>query len=139
MDNEEFSTDGGSVDDPLGDVEDDIPSVDDAEVPVYEDPEAVRAISILPPEDDDEAYCARHERDMESVELHVKHQNKLWQIAEGYTLFTCPLCLGGMAKYMGDQTGEDISPRDYLRTAMFQNQELVENYLVPMEGGGESN
>lgn len=56
------------------------------------DPENLRFFSILPPEDADEAYCVRHDREMQAIDPVVHHDGALYTTADGWHVYSCPLC-----------------------------------------------
>jgi len=56
------------------------------------DPSNLRFFSILPPEDADEGYCVRHERDMQTIDPVVHHNGALYTTADGWHVYSCALC-----------------------------------------------
>jgi len=105
------------------------------------DPENLRFFSILPPEDDSEAYCVRHEREMQAIDPVVHHAGALYTTAKGWHVYSCRACrvelgaravplyqrylaaafeawddteqdvLGGAFEYVGEGTPEDAHRR----------------------------
>jgi len=79
------------------------------------DPEVIRHFSILPDEEDDEAYCVRHDREMRAVDPVVHKRGALYTTAENFSVYTCPSCVaelhlvapahvekGGVTAYRGE-------------------------------------
>jgi len=62
------------------------------------DPENKRLFSILPECDDDEAYCVRHDREMEAVNVVIKREGGLYMTASGWDVYTCPVCAHNAGK-----------------------------------------
>lgn len=118
---------------PLGDLVEVLSKHDADGVPVQEDEDAIRAMSFLPPEDEDEAFCARHQREMDSANLRVKIRNRMHRIRDGYTFYYCPECLTGMTKIVSEEMGEKLSYKEFLTVQLADHQELVERYLKPVE------
>jgi len=56
------------------------------------DPSNFRVFSYLPPEDADEAYCVRHEQDMEAYRPLVHRDGGLYRPGEGWAFYSCPHC-----------------------------------------------
>lgn len=61
------------------------------------DPKSARVFSLLPPEDEDEAYCVRHDEEMTAVPVVLEQDGAIYGVAEGFTAFICPSCLREMA------------------------------------------
>lgn len=57
------------------------------------DPRSIRHCSILPDEDADEAYCVRHDREMQSIISVVHHGGALYTTTETFACYTCRPCL----------------------------------------------
>jgi len=68
------------------------------ERPDISNPRAIRAFSILPDEDSDEAYCVRHARDMLSFSPVIHSQGALYTTTDDFSIYTCPSCLHEAAK-----------------------------------------
>jgi hypothetical protein len=62
------------------------------------DPAALRAFSLLPNADADEAYCARHDREMKAIRPVVHTEGALYTTAENFSAYTCPRCLAEVAQ-----------------------------------------
>lgn len=60
------------------------------------DPRAIRHFSLLPDEDADEAYCVRHDREMQKNPPTVHKDGALYTTAEGFNVYTCPGCIEGL-------------------------------------------
>lgn len=57
------------------------------------DPHSLRHFSILSEEEDDEAWCVRHDRRMVSRTPIVHTQGALYSTTEKFTVYSCPACL----------------------------------------------
>lgn len=57
------------------------------------DPDSLRAFSLLPEEDADEAYCVRHDREMEQHDPVLHHKGGLYTTAETFSVYYCRRCL----------------------------------------------
>lgn len=84
------------------------------------DPQALRHFSLLPDEDADEAYCVRHDREMQQMIPVIHHNGALYTTSEGFACYTCGNCLGDVfTKAMQSQRDielpPDAGPEDILR------------------------
>lgn len=70
------------------------------------DPQSLRAFSILPDEDRDEAFCVRHDREMRSIDPVIHRDGGLYTTTEDVSVYTCKRCL----TEAGEQAG--IKPID---------------------------
>lgn len=65
------------------------------------DPSNRRLFSILPDCDADEAYCVRHDREMEAITPVIHSDGALFGPAAGWDVYSCPACaieVGPIAK-----------------------------------------
>lgn len=62
------------------------------------DPKNYRMLSILPPADEDEAYCVRHDMAMSEVQLNLKHNDAVYKMSDGFTAYSCVGCSHELGK-----------------------------------------
>lgn len=67
---------------------------------------AFRVFSILPDEDADETFCARHNRDMKQLNLILHSDGSLFITAENISTYACPLCLNAAAREIDSEPFE---------------------------------
>ena len=72
------------------------------------DPRAARYFSLLPDEDRDEAYCVRHERDMEQVDPVVHHNGGLYTTTDEFSVYYCSACVAEVGQERGEGPSDGI-------------------------------
>ncbi|MWV41193.1 hypothetical protein [Natrialba sp. INN-245] len=56
------------------------------------DPSNLRVFSYLPEQDADEAYCVRHDREMDAFRPAIHRAGALYEPGEGYAVYSCAHC-----------------------------------------------
>ncbi|QLH77471.1 hypothetical protein HZS55_09255 [Halosimplex rubrum] len=91
------------------------------------DPGSLRAFSILPNTDSDEAFCARHGREMRSIDPVIHRDGALYTTAEDFSVYTCNRCLAEI----GERAG--VKPVDLYRGHLIDAFETWDQNEAPGE------
>jgi len=112
-----------------------------SDTPIQEDRNAVRMFSILPPEDQDEAYCARHERAMEPIPLVARLDGEIYTTSEGFTGYSCYKCLAEATLRAGDLAPKEVMQAQFAEVFQMwkKGQAPAEWFRVVDPGTSEAN